>query len=76
MIFIKMEELIILGLTKGNFEKFNKGNPIFKEFHLKMTFDKILIITGENKIDILNKLEELGLKIENYMRESAEENPS
>ncbi len=76
MLFIQLNELIILGFTNANINKFEEGMPLYRKFHKEMTFDTILIVKGTDKIDLLKQLQGLGLTIEDYMWKSAEEDPT
>jgi hypothetical protein len=69
-------DLLLLGITKRNFEKLTENKPIYFEVKSKEPIKNICIMYGDDKVKMLENLQEMGMDIPHWMWESVRENPT
>ena len=77
MIMIFSEKgALILGLTRENLIRLETTNPIFLDCTRPLaSVEHIMVLFGETKVELLDKLAQAGLEIPQAIRDDAEADP-
>lgn len=76
MIQLHTRENCIIGLTKADVERLQRGDDIAFDFPRRETFKNLVFLYEENKLAILQRVEKLGFVLSKEYYAEAEKDPT